>query len=63
MCEWKICKSLLEIDRTKRTGAQGNSGRWTEQMSKRKYFKKRRNPNKGKEMNSKPADSEEVNLE
>ena len=32
----------------KRIRAQGNSGRFTKQMSKRIYSKKKRNPNKGK---------------
>ena len=41
------------MDKPKRIRAQGNSGRCTKQMSKRRYSKKRRNPNKGKKMTSK----------
>ena len=51
------------MDRTKRIRAQGNSGRCTKQMSKRRHSKKMRNENKGKEMNSKLVVLEEANLE
>ena len=48
LCKWTICKSLLKMDKPKRIRAQGNSGHCTKQMSKRWYFKKRRNLNKKK---------------
>ena len=38
------------MDKPKKIRDQGNSGRCTKQMSKRRYSKKRRNPNKGKKI-------------
>ena len=43
------------MDQSGRIRAQGNSERYTKQMSKRRYSKKRRNPNKGKKMTLKPV--------
>ena len=46
-CKWTICKYLLKMDKSKKIKDQGNSERCTKQMSKRRFFKKRRNSNEG----------------
>ena len=50
------------MDKPKRIRAQGNSGRCTKQ-SKRRYSKKRRNPNKWEKMTSWPLVVEEAIIE
>ena len=50
----------MKIDKSKQIIVQGNSGCW---MSKRRYSKNRRNPEKGKKITSKPALLEEANVE
>ena len=51
------------MDKSKRIRAQGNSGRCTKQMSKRRYSKKEKKSQKRKKMTSKPVVVEEANVE
>ena len=52
------------MDKTKRIRAKGKSGRFTKQIRKKWYSKKRRNPNKGKrKMTLKSVVVEEENVE
>ena len=51
------------MDKPKRIRTQDNSGRCSKQISKRRYSKKKRNPNKGEKMTSKLLVVEEAIVE
>ena len=51
------------MDKSNRIRAQGNSGRCTKQMSKRRYSKKEKKSQEWKKMTSKPVVVEEANVE
>ena len=51
------------MDKSKKIRAQGNSGRYTTEMSNRRYSKKRTNLYKRKKMISKPILVEEADVE